>query len=608
MPTLYKRGNLTVEVTFDWETMRYSKKETLVSPQELIGEEEELLARCLMEKPKKKAVSTQRCFVLGCDLYLKDRTISRFRIPDDPIMQEVFKTFARRDSEYVVKDNTRICGAHFSQDAFQRRKSMIYLKKNAVPTLLKKGNETIELTFDHSVMHYLEENTVLKPAFDKDQNLKDLISKRSLKLKEVLKLCCFCLCEETNLIAVEKLRDYLIQPADILRLISTEINLKFSNLICEECFENVLSLDGFRKRCLKARTFISEELRELDLKIQEIRGYPMDEFDDDLPLEESKKEEEAEYLETSWRSEANSGQNTQMKTEEQADDQPMVTFYDGEKPYKRKIKEEIVFTEEIDHSYSFEVEKQDASVSNSVKDEVNNDDNQSVMDYDMNDRSSDINDGSDIEPSKNSPIKTTKKRGKYKKQEIKKSENFGEDVIQGGQKSPRYTYECFFCKQVSANDCVSSLQFQNIYIPQKFAGRTTYKKHDCPVREIACPLEGCGKLFSTQTGYSTHISTLHKLPRISRQVCLICNFSAVRSEEEFHEHCRRCNVKSVKTSSKKPVTCRLCSKQCKNPEALSAHMLFHVQNNEFSKSYVCERCGKDFTSIHALHSHKQSHK
>jgi hypothetical protein len=50
-----------------------------------------------------------------------------------------------------------------------------------------------------------------------------------------------------------------------------------SNIICEKCFQHLVSIDAFRKRCKKAQDDLLAEIQEFDTKLQDVRNLKTEE-------------------------------------------------------------------------------------------------------------------------------------------------------------------------------------------------------------------------------------------------------------------------------------------------------------------------------------------
>jgi hypothetical protein len=120
-------------------------------------------------------------------------------------------------------------------------------------------------------------------------------------------------------------------------------------------------------------------------------------------------------------------------------------------------------------------------------------------------------------------------------------------------------YECFFCRL-------------------KFAGRNTYKAHDCEVKELKCEVEGCDRVFTKQSGYNQHIVRIHGHVKQSKHFCPFCKQVLHTSENQFKIHCKQCS-KELISKEQKVIRCEVCQKECKNLKSYTVHKMFHDARN-----------------------------
>lgn len=222
------------------------------------------------------------CSVIGCPSRSSPSSRKRFYgFPSDQTIRDVWTTFTRRGSDYVIKSSSYICEDHFDSVCFVFKKKQICLAKDTIPTIFYRTTpegetEKIVLTFDRDIMHYIEEDTLLNPVYDKEKREEELIAKRERKIEEIGKLCRFCLEDrsEENLIEISKLKDYSIRPAEVMSLVGLNIqyNELFSKNACEECFQQIFVFDGYRKRCQKAQDRMVSEIKQLEEEIQRVSG------------------------------------------------------------------------------------------------------------------------------------------------------------------------------------------------------------------------------------------------------------------------------------------------------------------------------------------------
>jgi THAP domain/Zinc-finger associated domain (zf-AD) len=222
------------------------------------------------------------CSVIGCSSRSNPLNRKRFYgFPIDQTIRDVWTTFTRRGSDYVIKSSSYICEDHFDPSCFVFKKKQICLAKDTIPTIFNRmtpegESEKIVLTFDRDIMHYVEEDTLLNPVYDKEKREEELIAKRDRKIEEIGKLCRFCLEDrsEENLIEISKLKDYSIKPTEVMSLVglSTQYSELFSNNACEECFQQIFVFDGYRKRCQKAQERMVSDIKQLEQEIQRVSG------------------------------------------------------------------------------------------------------------------------------------------------------------------------------------------------------------------------------------------------------------------------------------------------------------------------------------------------
>lgn len=227
------------------------------------------------------------CCVVGC----KNRTTIHgkhfYKFPKKQRYRDVWTSFTRRGNDFDVKDHSTICQDHFLPTCFNYKKKQVRLFPDSVPTVFERetsnGVEEIVLTFDPELLNYVESETFLNPAYDKEKHENDLIQKQKKRLAEVNRACRFCFEDpeedDKDFVEISKLKNYSIRPGDVFTLIglkSTQHQKMFSNVMCEECFQQIITFDGYKKRCCKAHNSIIAELKDLDKSLQKVRGTPLD--------------------------------------------------------------------------------------------------------------------------------------------------------------------------------------------------------------------------------------------------------------------------------------------------------------------------------------------
>ena len=220
------------------------------------------------------------CTVIGClsrSSTQKDKHFYRF--PSDPTFKEIWITFTRRGNDYQIKKSSVVCQDHFDPSCFVVKKKQICLAKNTIPTIFYRSTQEGEiekyvLTFDRDVMHYVEEDTLLNPIYDKEKREEELIVKRDQKIEVIGKLCRFCLEDrgDEDLIEINKLLKYSINPSEVMpHILITNFEI-FNKKACEECFQHIILFDGYRKRCRRSQDLIIEELKRVESEIVKLNG------------------------------------------------------------------------------------------------------------------------------------------------------------------------------------------------------------------------------------------------------------------------------------------------------------------------------------------------
>lgn len=162
-----------------------------------------------------------------------------------------------------------------------KKKGRLYLMKRTVPTIYyrdtKLGTERVNVEFDPVNLQYVGHESVnLIRGTVTAQEDKVLQQTRCQKIKQLKSLCRFCFEEshDDKFVAMSRLESYNIDPEEILLTlgIGTEYNEYFSEIVCEKCFQQIVAIDGYRKRCRKAQETTIAELDELDLKLQNIQS------------------------------------------------------------------------------------------------------------------------------------------------------------------------------------------------------------------------------------------------------------------------------------------------------------------------------------------------
>ena len=252
-------------------------------------------------KPRVRKDTTRykKCFALGCHNKLSDH-LKFFKLPKNETIRDIWIRFSRRGNEYEVKDNTYLCEEHFDPSCFLHKQKKTFLLKNSIPSIFIKntpnGQEKRALTFDQSILHYVEEDTFLKPVNDHENHQKQNLDKCQQKLREIRELCRLCFAADCeNLVELKNLKDYGVSISEMLNFVGVNSNQNglFSDLACEECFQEIVGFDGFRKRCQKSQRDIMTDIAEIKQKMEIYGGdsLALDSAVERLKMEPSWKRE-----------------------------------------------------------------------------------------------------------------------------------------------------------------------------------------------------------------------------------------------------------------------------------------------------------------------------
>jgi THAP domain len=497
------------------------------------------------------------CAVVGCPNRFIKGGKHFYKFPKNEQYRQLWIQFTRRGNNFSVTKCSSICEEHFAPDRIiMKKKGRMYLLKNTVPIIyyrrIKQGIEKVFVEFDSQSGQYIGQESVnlLKESTSEEQE-KKLILERESKIKELKSLCRFCFeSQDEKFVAISKLEAYSITPDEMLSLIGIgpQFNEIFSEIVCEQCFQQIVSIDGYRKRCCKAQEEIIAEMEEFDQEIHNFQSLMIEE----IPWYKEEGEEEThnaaleiteEHLEESY------------VCEEEDGDYDAESTYEGQEFVVYKTEDELIEesrTEDdskISHPDEFIVE-QGFEMKVKQDDQVEDDEEDDEEFMDLADPiNKDIYNTTDPDA-----IITNRDRNTFALR----------------------VYECFFCRLVrNILDVWCFDVLLNFIFSQKFAGKKTYKAHECQVKEVKCEVDGCDKLFNKLSGYNTHVVKVHSLLKTSKNFCPICKNVIMATENQFKLHRRKCVKDSEKNDSETPIECEICKKLCPNLKSYTVHKLFH---------------------------------
>ncbi|XP_070508388.1 zinc finger and BTB domain-containing protein 11-like [Chironomus tepperi] len=555
-----------------------------------------------------------KCAVLGCDsVSTKDLSIRFFKFPK---VSKKFGDTGKLWREFTRKKGTTsllalLCSLHFAPEYLKLGpKGRTVVKKGAVPTIYYSNGQKIVVPFNKEFQKYygpeaekLFEETE-KACVDHE---KELINLRYKKVCDLKILCRFCFMnrKESTCIEMSALNNYSIDPNDIIKAIGcgTPYSIKFSELICEDCFLKILEVEKFRKKCCEKQQGMLNELEELDKKILQVQqskrksnnntvpwykvesNQEPDEFknsiifnsitSDLVPLDQSFETEKSEVAQVNIKQEPEVMQQESDDDFNDFDDTGAANYDsdDGSDDFAL-----------INYKPSVKVEEPRKEEVNVKSEELPN----------IQETPPETEELSDVQETSKTTAKSTKSKPRQPKPPKPESK----------PKRHRETlkhriYECFFCHT-------------------KTLGKQNARKHKCLSKFRMCEAPGCGKKFTHQGNYSNHLISSHGLPKISAHYCPGCMTYYQMNIYQFQDHTRSCEKN--KEAPEQEIKCDRCYKLCPNLEAYTAHKLFHGTMNLIEtvdetgqkvyrkrkpqKERICDLCGKVFIDCESLRKHK----
>lgn len=343
------------------------------------------------------------CAVLGCRSRFVRGGKHFYRFPKNELFKTLWVQFIRKGPEYEVKSCSAICEDHFEESRIvAKKKGRLYLLKQTVPTIYyretKEGTHRVTIEFDAENCAYVgDESIALHRAPCTADEERALMQERRQRVKELKSMCRFCFeSQEDRFVAISKLQAYSIDPDEMLVMmgIDPQYNEAFSEILCEQCFQQIVTVDAYRKRCRKAQDETILEMQELDQKLQSIRNMNLDHHPWFKYQEMSEDEEEQEEID----------QQTQIEIIEEhlddnisyvGDEEEFDETYDPHDfdPYKMEIqddtkdfhhiiiKEDTLKDEEMDIIDHTEAVFDEADYDHTLDDDEENDEFNTSADY-----------------------------------------------------------------------------------------------------------------------------------------------------------------------------------------------------------------------------------
>lgn len=222
------------------------------------------------------------CSVVGCRNRFARGKLHFYRFPKD-VRRNAWIHFTRKGNNFQPKNSSTICEVHFAKECFQEKKDRVHLSKDAVPTIFFKqsnlGLEMVQVPYDVLNRQYFgQESIELLCGVISADDEEAISNKKQQKLNDLKNLCRFCFCfdpkNESKCVSITKLDSYNINLNDLLASLglSSESNEIYGELVCEQCFHQIVEIDLFKKKCRDAQDEVLSEIQELDNKLQEVRA------------------------------------------------------------------------------------------------------------------------------------------------------------------------------------------------------------------------------------------------------------------------------------------------------------------------------------------------
>lgn len=426
-----------------------------------------------------------------------------------------------------------------------KKKGRLYLVKKTVPTIYyreaKDGLEKVTVEFDPIACQYVGEESVnLLRGTVSAQEEKALVDERRNRVLELKNLCRFCFeSQDDKFVALARLEAYSIDPDEMLTLVGVgpQYNEVFSEIVCEQCFQQIVSIDGYRKRCRKAQDELILEMQELDQRLQTIRNFKVEErpwFKYEPIQEDEQQHSQVEIIEEYLDDNISYvGDEVDEFKNDEYDSRGFVT-YKIEVPEESREFRQIMVKDELERDEPMDdiIEEADHDFDQEYEDAEEEEEEEEYF-SNLPEPDKDVYHVTDSDAIIKNPERNT----------------FALRI-----------YQCFFCRL-------------------KFAGKKTFKSHDCQVKEVKCEFDGCDKYFNKLSGYNTHVVKVHGLLKTSKHFCPICKNVIMSTEYQFKLHCRQCNKESERKVSDNPIECEICKKRCPNLKSYTVHKLFHDTRN-----------------------------
>lgn len=228
------------------------------------------------------------CSVEDCKNRFEKGKKHFFRFPRD-FKRDIWARFTRKGKDFVPKESNVICEDHFEEKFVIKRKKRLMLDKKAVPTIYWRkvgfGETSEQVTVPYDGATYTGDEAI-KLDEPVELNMIEAVQAKSInRLNDMKSFCRLCggeFCIIT--IHLKHFESYHINIDEFMRFLALnpDYDEKLSRVVCEECFNQIVSIDLFRVKCQNAEQKLIQEYKNLNTDLNEgvVKSNDMMEFEE----------------------------------------------------------------------------------------------------------------------------------------------------------------------------------------------------------------------------------------------------------------------------------------------------------------------------------------
>lgn len=206
------------------------------------------------------------CSVEGCKNRFEKGKKHFYRFPRD-FKRDIWARFTRKGKDFVPKESNVICEDHFEERFLIPKKKRLMLDKEAVPTiywrLMKCGILIEKVMVPYDGNNYTGEEAArldelaIQNEEDKVNKEESDATEKRIKFDELKIVCRFCAEISDIRIEFKSFESYNINIQQFMAHIELNNNLDdyLSNVVCEECFNQVVALESKSNYCWNLNSF-----------------------------------------------------------------------------------------------------------------------------------------------------------------------------------------------------------------------------------------------------------------------------------------------------------------------------------------------------------------